>query len=59
MNIYEFRIIDKLVYPNTITEKAYKTLGYGGPALGGRIQAENSQGGNIVQGATERAGTLT
>ena len=52
MNIYECGIIDKLVYPNTITDKAYKPVAYGGQALGGRIRAENSQGGNIVQVVT-------
>ena len=59
MNIYEFGIMDKLVYPDKIIEKAYKPLDFGGRELRGRIQAENSQGGKIVQVATERAGTLT
>ena len=31
--------MDKLFYPNKITEKAKKSLAYGGQALGGRIQA--------------------
>ena len=34
-------------------------MAYGGQALGGRIRAENIQVWNIVQGVTERAGTLT
>ena len=51
--------MDKLVYPNTITEKEFKSLDYGGWAIGGRIWAENIQGGHIVQGATDRSGMLT
>ena len=47
------------MYPNTITEKACKFLAYCGWALRGRIREENSQGGNIVHGATDRAGKLT
>ena len=37
MNMYECGIMDKLVYPNTITEKEFKSLDYGGWAIGGRI----------------------
>ena len=51
MNVYECGIMDKLVYPNRITSKAYKSLAYGGRSLGGRIQEDNIQGGHIVQGA--------
>ena len=58
MNIYECGIMDKLVYPNTTTEKACKFLASGSRALRGRIRAENSQGGHIVKGATERADKL-
>ena len=41
MNIYECGIMDKLVYLNTITDQARKSLTYGGQELGGRIPAEN------------------
>ena len=58
MNIYEYGIMDKLVYPNTITDKACKSLVNGRRALGGRIREGNSQGGHIVQGVTERAVTM-
>ena len=58
MNIYECGIMDKIVYTNTITEKACKSLAYSRRALGGRIRADNSQGGHIVQGVTERAVTM-
>ena len=58
MNIYEFGIMDKLVYHNTIIEKTCKSLACGGRALRGLIRAENSQGGQIAQGATEISGTL-
>ena len=51
--------MDKLVYSNAIIEKEWKPLAYGGRALGGRIQVGNSQGRNILQGATEIAGTMT
>ena len=54
MNIYECGIMEKLVYPNTIREKACKSM-----ALRGRIKAKNIQGGHIVKGVTERAGKLT
>ena len=54
MKLYEGGIMDKLLYPNTITDKACKSLAYGGRALRGRIQEDISQGGHIVQGAIER-----
>ena len=58
MNIYECGIMDKLVYYNRTKEKVYKLLASGSRALRGRIRAENSQGGHILKGATERADKL-
>ena len=58
MNIYECGIMDKLVYSNTTKEKAYTFLACGSWALRGRIRAENSQGGHIVKGETERSDKL-
>ena len=52
MNIYEYGIMDKLVYSNTTKEKAYKFLACGSWALRGRIRAKNSQGGHIVMDET-------
>ena len=51
--------MDKLVYYNTITEKVCNFLAYGRRALRGLIQEDNIQGRHILQGETERAGTLT
>ena len=58
MNIYECGIMDKLVYLNTITDQARKSLTYGGQELGGYIKAVNDQGGPLSQGVIVRAGPM-